>query len=384
LLSDTLATILVSITDVLKGSDCELSQKPLKSQQVAAAAALTAESMQQADEPALRAEPSSARVRGLDIRFPNGVHALRRVDLELRRGEILGLVGESGSGKTLLGLSLLGLTPAEAELTGEAWLGDTEMAGASADERRSARRDHAGAVFQDPMTSLNPTMKVGRQVAEAAGSVEAAEELLGQVGIPDPQRRVHQYPHELSGGLRQRAMIAMAIARDPSVIILDEPTTALDVTLQRGILALLTRLRDDLGAAMLFITHDLAVAAEVADRVAVMYAGRIVEDGTLDEIFYDPQHPYTWGLLGSLTRLDRPRPHRLPQIPGMPPNLLAPPEGCHFRPRCPHAFERCPEVPPLEARLAEAPEHLDRCWLEPPQKRELREVEGRIGLEAPA
>ncbi len=240
-------------------------------------------------------EPAAARVRGLDARFANGTHALRRVDLELRRGEILGLVGESGSGKTLLGLSLLGLAPEEAELTGEASLGATEMVTATAEERRLARRERAGAVFQDPMTSLNPTMKVGRQVAEAAGSVDKAEELLGQVGIPDPDRRIGQYPHELSGGLRQRVMIAMAIARSPSVIILDEPTTALDVTLQRGILALLSGLRDELGAAMLLITHDLAVAAEVADRVAVMYAGRVAEIGDSERSLPPPLSPLHLG-----------------------------------------------------------------------------------------
>jgi peptide/nickel transport system ATP-binding protein len=317
--------------------------------------------MQQSDEPEPRAEAPSARVSGLDIRFANGVHALRRVDLELRRGEILGLVGESGSGKTLLGLSLLGLAPAEAELTGEARLGDTEMVTASAEERRIARRDNAGAVFQDPMTSLNPTMKVGRQVAEAAGSVEAAEELLGQVGIPDPDRRVHQYPHELSGGLRQRAMIAMAIARDPSVIVLDEPTTALDVTLQRGILALLARLRDDLGAAMLFITHDLAVAAEVADRVAVMYAGRVAELGDPDEMFHGPAHPYTSGLLNSrLALAGLLEAGEVATLPGEPPDPRALPPGCPFEPRC--AFSK-PECAAELPRLARAPSHsgLDAC-----------------------
>jgi peptide/nickel transport system ATP-binding protein len=179
-------------------------------------------------------------------------------------------------------------------------------------------------------------------------------------------------------------MIAMALANDPKLLIADEPTTALDVTTQAQIIQLLERLQDELGMAVVIITHDLGVIAETADRVLVMYAGRIVEQGTLDEIFYDPQHPYTWGLLGSLTRLDRPRPERLPQIRGLPPSLLAPPQGCHFRPRCPHAFDRCTEVPELESRLPEAPGHLDRCWLSAEQKRSLRVVEGRIGLEEPA
>jgi peptide/nickel transport system ATP-binding protein len=307
--------------------------------------------MQGTEDPEPRGEPASARVRGLDIRFSNGVHALRRVDLELRKGEILGLVGESGSGKTLLGLSVLGLVPGEADLTGEAWLADTEMVTASPEARRVARRQSAGAVFQDPMTSLNPTMKVGRQVAEAAGSVEAAEELFGQVGIPDPQRRVEQYPHELSGGLRQRAMIAMAIARNPSVIMLDEPTTALDVTLQRGILTLLARLRDELGAAMLFITHDLAVAAEVADRVAVLYAGRIAEVGDPAEVFHGPCHPYTSGLLNSrLALAGLVSAGEVATLPGEPPDPRALPPGCPFEPRCAFAKPACArEVPALVA-----------------------------------
>ena len=208
-------------------------------------------------------------------------------------------------------------------------------------------------------------------------------ELFGSVGIPEPERRASSYPHEFSGGMRQRAMIAMALAMEPEVLIADEPTTALDVTIQAQILSLLEDLNRQRGLATILITHDLGVVAEVADRVLVMYAGRVVEEGTLDEIFYDPQHPYTWGLMGSLTRLDRPRPHRLPQIAGSPPSLLELPQGCPFRPRCPHEFSKCPEYPGLEARLPEAPDHRDRCWLTPEQKREKRQVEGQIGLEAP-
>ena len=184
--------------------------------------------------------------------------------------------------------------------------------------------------------------------------------------------------------MRQRAMIAMALANEPKLLIADEPTTALDVTTQAQILELLDRLKRELGMAMILITHDLGVVAEVADRVAVMYAGRIVEQGSLDQVFYDPRHPYTWGLLGSVTRLDLPADERLPQIKGQPPSLLHPPGGCHFRDRCPHAFERCSEVPPLEVRGAD-PGHEDRCWLDPEQKKALRVVEGdRIGLEEPA
>jgi peptide/nickel transport system ATP-binding protein/oligopeptide transport system ATP-binding protein len=201
------------------------------------------------------------------------------------------------------------------------------------------------------------------------------------VGIPNPDRRFDNYPHEFSGGMRQRAMIALALVLEPEVLIADEPTTALDVTIQAQILRLLEQLNKERGLAVILITHDLGVVAEVADRTLVMYAGRVVEEGTLDDIFYDPQHPYTWGLLGSLTRIDRPRPRRLPAIPGAPPSLISPPRGCHFRPRCPHEFEKCPEVPPLEARLADQA-HRDRCWLEPETKRGRRVVEGRIGLVA--
>jgi peptide/nickel transport system ATP-binding protein/oligopeptide transport system ATP-binding protein len=180
--------------------------------------------------------------------------------------------------------------------------------------------------------------------------------------------------------MRQRVMIAMALSTSPKVLIADEPTTALDVTIQAQILDELRTLRDETGAAIILVTHDLGVVADIADRIIVMYAGRVVEQGTLDELFYDPQHPYTWGLLGSITRVDRDRAERLPAIPGLPPSLLAPPEGCHFRPRCPHAFGRCIEVPALRGRLSEAAEHLDRCWLEPEQKRTLRQVDDQIGL----
>jgi oligopeptide/dipeptide ABC transporter ATP-binding protein len=183
--------------------------------------------------------------------------------------------------------------------------------------------------------------------------------------------------------MRQRVMIAMALSCDPSVLIADEPTTALDVTIQAQILAVMQELRERTDAGIVLVTHDLGVVADIADRILVMYAGRVVEQGTVDEIFYDPQHPYTWGLMGSLTRLDRPRPQRLPQIAGSPPSLLDLPQGCPFRPRCPHEFSKCPEYPGLEARLAEAPDHRDRCWLTPERKREKRQVEGQIGLEAP-
>jgi peptide/nickel transport system ATP-binding protein/oligopeptide transport system ATP-binding protein len=200
------------------------------------------------------------------------------------------------------------------------------------------------------------------------------------VGIPDPDHRARAYPHELSGGMRQRVMIAIALALRPRLLVADEPTTALDVTVQAEILALARELQAEHGVTFLWITHDMGVVAEIADRVIVMYAGRVVEQGTLDELFYDPQHPYTWGLLGSITRIDRDRSQRLPAIPGLPPSLLSPPSGCHFRPRCPHAFDRCLELPPLSAQLRDAPGHRDRCLLAPADKRARRQVGGEIGL----
>jgi peptide/nickel transport system ATP-binding protein len=233
-------------------------------------------------------------------------------------------------------------------------------------------------------------MKIGAQIVEqiqeheALPDQQAAErsiELLGKVGIPRARERIDNYPFEFSGGMRQRVMIALALSCNPSVLIADEPTTALDVTIQAQILLRMRELRDETGAAIVLVTHDLGVVADIADRIAVMYAGRIVEHGTLDEIFYDPQHPYTWGLLGSIARIDRPRPERLPAIAGLPPSLANRPDGCHFRPRCPHEFSKCIEVPPLEAHVEGNRDHTDRCWLTPEQKKDLREVlPGQIGL----
>jgi oligopeptide/dipeptide ABC transporter ATP-binding protein len=237
-------------------------------------------------------------------------------------------------------------------------------------------------IFQDPMTSLNPVYKVGWQIAEQvrahkrvsrAAARARAVELLAAVGIPHPERRADDYPHQFSGGMRQRVMIALALSCDPSLLIADEPTTALDVTIQAQILSLIKRLRADFGSSVVLITHDMGVVAEIADRVAVMYAGRIVEQGTTREIFYDPQHPYTWGLLGSIARLDRPKPRRLATIPGSPPSLTSLPNGCAFADRCAYRFARCDaEAPPLHSRAGNG--HLDACHLTLEQKQEQRKA----------
>jgi oligopeptide/dipeptide ABC transporter ATP-binding protein len=322
------------------------------------------------------------------------LQAVDGVSFDLRPGEVLAIVGESGSGKSVTAQTLIGLTRSKnSRIEGSVKLDGEELIDANDATMRRLRGEQIAMVFQDPMTSFNPVYRIGSQIVEAIrahkGDVDKEQarqrvvELFDSVGIPNAEQRVDDYPHEFSGGMRQRAMIAMALALEPEVLIADEPTTALDVTIQAQILHLLEDLNRERGLATILITHDLGVVAEVADRVLVMYAGRIVEQGTLDEIFYDPQHPYTWGLMGSLTRLDRPRPHRLPQIAGSPPSLLDLPEGCAFRPRCPHEFSKCPQNPDLAAQLSEAPDHRDRCWLMPEQKREKRQVEGQIGLEAP-
>jgi oligopeptide/dipeptide ABC transporter ATP-binding protein len=343
-------------------------------------------------------QPPILSVRDLRVGFASEdglVQAVDGVSFDLASSEVLAIVGESGAGKSVAAQTLIGLTRSQnTRISGSVRLGERELIDAEEAELQRVRGSEVAMVFQDPMTSFNPVYRIGAQIVEAIRAhrhdVSAKEaharavELLDSVGIPDAARRVDDYPHEFSGGMRQRAMIAMALSLEPEVLIADEPTTALDVTIQAQILRLLEDLNRERNLATILITHDLGVVAEVADRVMVMYAGRVVEEGTLDEIFYDPQHPYTWGLLGSLTRLDRPRPKRLPQISGAPPSLLEPPPGCAFRPRCPHEFDRCAELPPLEGRLAEAPSHCDRCWLGPEQKREKRQVVGQIGLEAPA
>ncbi len=329
----------------------------------------------------------------VDFQTDEGVvHAVDEVSFSVAPGEVLAIVGESGSGKSVTALTLMGLTRApNARFEGRATMNGTELVTATDEQLRRIRGKDIAMIFQDPMTSLNPVYKIGDQIVEqiqAHHDVSNAEartrviELLERVGIPRARERVDAYPHEFSGGMRQRVMIAMALSNDPALLIADEPTTALDVTIQAQILEVMRDLRERAGTAIILVTHDLGVVAEIADRIAVMYGGRIVETGTLEEIFYDPQHPYTWGLLGSITRVDRPRPERLPSIPGLPPSLLDPPQGCHFRARCRHEFDRCPQTPALEGRIPESPGHDDRCWLPVEAKRQRREVApGQIGLE---
>ena len=321
------------------------------------------------------------------------VQAVDGVSFGVDSGEVVAIVGESGSGKSVTAMTLMGLTRGpNAKFEGSARFDGQELVTAPEDELQKIRGAGIAMVFQDPMSSLNPVYRIGKQIVEQirvhdhhvskAQAMDRAVELMERVGVPRAADRLRSYPHEFSGGMRQRVMIAMALSCSPKLLIADEPTTALDVTIQAQILDELRQLRSETGAGIILVTHDLGVVADIADRVVVMYAGRVVEQGTLDEIFYDPQHPYTWGLLGSITRVDRDRGQRLPAIGGMPPSLLKPPTGCHFRPRCPHEFARCVEVPELAARLTEAPEHLDRCWLEVEQKRRLRKVGDQIGLAA--
>ena len=307
------------------------------------------------------------------------------------------MVGESGCGKSVTAMTLMGLTRSpNARFEGTAHYKGTELiervrGPAAAGPRRRDRDDLPG-----PDDLAEPgAARSGAQIIEQIQEHEAlpdqqarerAIELLEQ-GRASRARAtgVDSYPHEFSGGMRQRVMIALALSCDPSILIADEPTTALDVTIQAQILQRIRELRDETGAAVILVTHDLGVVADIADRIAVMYSGRIVEQGTLDEIFYDPQHPYTWGLLGSITRVDQPRPERLPAIAGLPPSLANRPEGCHFRPRCPHEFGEVHRGAAARGALDGHRDHLDRCWLTPEQKRELREVRpGEIGLDPKA
>ncbi len=304
------------------------------------------------------------QVRGLRVAFPseNGrVHAVRGVDLDVRRGEVLALVGESGSGKSVTSTAIMGLLDETASVSGSVRLHGTEILGRSDSYMSRLRGSQIAMVFQDPLSALTPVYTVGQQIVEALkihrrGIVDAdarkrAVELLDLVGIPNPEVRINAYPHEFSGGMRQRAVIAIAIANDPDLIIADEPTTALDVTIQAQILDVLRAAKRETGAGVIMITHDLGVVAGMADRVAVMYAGRIVEAGDVDDIFYRSRMPYTIGLLGALPRLDSKKDSALATLDGSPPSLLAEPTGCPFAPRCPMAEDECLEGEPALTRV---------------------------------
>jgi oligopeptide/dipeptide ABC transporter ATP-binding protein len=309
------------------------------------------------------------------------VKAVDGVSFEIARGEVVAIVGESGSGKSVTAMTILGLTRSpNAAFQGSIRYEGEELLTMSEHGLEGIRGAEIAMVFQDPMSSLDPVYRVGEQIVEQIRAHDPeiskkaaharAVELLQRVGIPRAQERARSFPHEFSGGMRQRVMIAMALSCSPELLIADEPTTALDVTIQAQILRELRALREETGAGIVIVTHDLGVVADIADRVIVMYAGQVVEQGTVDELFYDPQHPYTWGLLSSISRVDQPKGRRLQAIPGSPPSLLDPPEGCHFRPRCAFAFERCFEVPPLDSRVR-VPGHRDRCWLSVDEKRRL-------------
>jgi peptide/nickel transport system ATP-binding protein len=318
------------------------------------------------------------RVEDLRVEFTTEdgvVHAVDGITYQVFEGRTLGIVGESGSGKTVASLTTLGLTRRMgASISGRILFEGRDLTQLSEQELRAIRGNEIAMIFQDPLSSLHPLFRVGNQLIEAvrahrdvskASARKRAVELLGMVGIPDPERRVDDYPHEFSGGMRQRAMIAMALANEPKLLIADEPTTALDVTVQAQILALLERLQRELAMAIVIITHDLGVVAEMADDIAVMYAGRIVETATASLVFSGPEHPYTWGLLKSIPVLDGRREEELVPIPGAPPSLITRPSGCHFHPRCPYAKPDHARIDPKLQPVPGEPSHHVACLLEP-------------------
>jgi peptide/nickel transport system ATP-binding protein len=331
-------------------------------------------------------------VENLSVHFETEdglVKAVDGISYTVDRGETLGIVGESGSGKSVSSLTVMGLTRARnARISGSVRFNGQDLLHASDEELRKIRGDDIAMIFQDPLSSLHPFYKVGNQIVEAirahrdvtkAQARDRAVEMLNLVGIPEPRRRAESYPHEFSGGMRQRAMIAMALANDPKLLIADEPTTALDVTVQAQILELIERLQSEFDTAVVVITHDLGVVAEMADEIAVMYAGRIVEQATADTIFSAPEHPYTWGLLSSIPRLDSPRGEELVPIAGRPPSLINLPSGCSFHPRCPYVREAHTRVdPPLEATAGDA-DHKVACLLDSGTRRRLwRELQSGV------
>ncbi|PTX59124.1 oligopeptide transport system ATP-binding protein [Melghirimyces profundicolus] len=319
-------------------------------------------------------------VNDLHVSFKtyNGeVQAVRSVSFDVKKGETVAIVGESGCGKSVTSQSIMRLIPEPPGWikSGEVLFDGKDLTKVSEKEMEGIRGKDIAMIFQDPMTSLNPTMTVGKQIMEGlvkhqnmgkAQAKERALEMLRLVGIPSPERRINQYPHQFSGGMRQRAMIAIALACAPQLLIADEPTTALDVTIQAQILDLMNDLKERLGTSIILITHDLGVVADVADRVVVMYAGKVIESGTVEEIFHRPRHPYTWGLMGSMPRLDLTRDKELSPITGTPPDLLSPPKGCPFAARCKHAMKVCQREMPETTQVRGSGSHKVNCWLEHP------------------
>jgi oligopeptide transport system ATP-binding protein len=305
--------------------------------------------------------------------YAGEVQAVRGVSFALKKGEVLAIVGESGCGKSVTAQTLMRLIPSPPSYIKSGSImfdGRVDITKLSNRQMEKIRGSEIGMIFQDPMTSLNPTMKIGDQITESLikhqglkkkEAVQRAVEILKLVGINNPEGRIQQYPHEFSGGMRQRVMIAIALACSPKLLIADEPTTALDVTIQAQIIAVMKRLSEQTEASIILITHDLGVVAEMAQRVIVMYAGKVVEQGTIDDIFYNPQHPYTWGLLRSIPRLDSNANEELVPIPGTPPDLFAPPKGCAFAARCPYAMEICLEQDPEHTKVSE--DQSAACWL---------------------
>ncbi|WP_394430208.1 ABC transporter ATP-binding protein [Streptomyces sp. SGAir0957] len=307
------------------------------------------------DSTASAAPKAFLEVRDLKVHFPTDDGLVKSVDglsFSLEKGRTLGIVGESGSGKSVTSLGILGLHTAgqygrrKAQISGEIWLDGTELLSADPDKVRKLRGRDMAMIFQDPLSALHPYYTIGKQIVEAyrvhhdvdkKTARKRAIEMLDRVGIPQPDKRVDAYPHEFSGGMRQRAMIAMALVNNPELLIADEPTTALDVTVQAQILDLIRDLQKEFGSAVIMITHDLGVVAEMADELLVMYGGRCVERGSAEQVFSTPQHPYTWGLLGSMPRIDREQTERLTPVKGSPPSLINLPTGCAFNPRCPYA-----------------------------------------------
>ncbi len=329
------------------------------------------------------AERELLEVRDLRVHFPTDDGLVKAVDgitYSLDRGQTLGIVGESGSGKTVSSLTVMGLQGKNAQISGEIWLGGEQLVGMDPDQVRKLRGSRVAMIFQDPLSSLHPYYTVGHQIVEAfrvhndvsrAVARKRAVDLLGRVGIPQPSSRVDDYPHQFSGGMRQRAMIAMALSCNPELLIADEPTTALDVTVQAQILDLIMDLQEEFGSAVVIITHDLGVVAELADDIMVMYAGKAVEYGSAEDVFERPGHPYAWGLLASMPRIDEVRSERLLPIPGTPPSLIRVPEGCSFHPRCPYAQETGGRAETEVPKLREIePGHQVACHLTASQRQQ--------------